>query len=47
MRLYDKVQMNYKLINDDKIFNFNNLNIHNKFDNIINVIKLYLFNYNY
>ena len=39
--------MNYKLINNDKFFIFNNLNIHDKFDNIINVIKLYLFNYNY
>ena len=39
--------MNCKLINNDKFFNFNNLNIHSKFNNIINVVKLYLFNYNY
>ena len=32
--------MNYKLINNDKFINFNNLNIHNKFNIIINVIKL-------
>ena len=39
--------MNYKLILNDKFFNFNNLNIYNKFDNIINAVKLCLFNYNY
>ncbi len=39
--------MNYKLINYDIIFNFNNLNVHDKNDNVINIIKLNLFKYNY
>ena len=47
LRLYNKIQMNYKLINNEISFNFNNLNIYDKNDNVINIIKLNLFKYNY
>ena len=30
LRLYNKKYMNYKLINNDIFFNFNNLNVHDK-----------------
>ncbi len=30
--------MNYKLINNDIFFNFNNLNVHDKNDNVVNNI---------
>ena len=39
--------MNYKLINNEISFNFNNLNVYDKNDNVINMIKLSLFKYNY
>ena len=39
--------MNYKLIYNDKFLNFNNLNINDKHENIINFIKLYLYIFNY
>ena len=39
--------MNYKSINNDIIFNFYNLNVYDNIDNIINNIKLDLFNYDY
>ena len=39
--------MNYKLINNEISFNFNNLNVYDKNDNVINMIKLNLFKYNY
>ncbi len=45
LRLYNKIQMNYKSINNDIIFNFYNLNVYDNIDNIINNIKLDLFNY--
>ena len=35
--------MNYKLINNEISFNFNNLNVYDKNDNVINMIKLNLF----
>ena len=39
--------MNYKLINNDIFFNFSNLIVYDKYDNVINIIKLNLFKYNY
>ncbi len=45
LRLYNKIQMNYKSINNDIIFNFYNLNVYDNFENVINNIKLDLFNY--
>ena len=39
--------MNYKLIYVDIIINFNNSNIYDKNDNVINIIKLNLLKYNY
>ena len=39
--------MNYKLIDNEISFNFNNSNIYDKNDNVINIIKLNLFKYNY
>ena len=39
--------MNYKLINNDIFFNFYNLHVHDKYDNVINNIQLNLFKYNY
>ena len=37
--------MNYKLINNNKFFNFNYLDLHDKYENVINIIKRYLFKY--
>ena len=39
--------MNYKLINNEISFNFNNLNVYDKNDNVITMIKLNLFKYDY
>ncbi len=39
--------MNYKLINNERSFNFYNLNLYDKNDNVINMIKLNLFKYNF
>ena len=39
LRLYNKIQMNYKLIDNEISFNFNNSNIYDKNDNVINIIK--------
>ena len=37
--------MNYKLINNNKFFNFNYLDLYDKYENVINIIKYYLFKY--
>ena len=47
LRLCNIVEMNYELINNEISFNFNNLNEYDKNDNVINIIKLNLFKYNY
>ena len=39
--------MNYELIINDTFFNFYNLNVYDKYDNVINYIKLNLFKYKY
>ena len=39
--------MIYKLINNEISFNFNNLNVYDKNDNVINIIKLNLLKYDY
>ena len=35
--------MNYELINNNKFFNFNYLDLHDKYENAINITKLYSF----
>ena len=39
--------MNYELINNKKFINFNYLNLHEKYENINNIIKHNLFKYKY
>ena len=39
--------MIFKLIYNDKFFNVNNLNINDKHENVINIIKLYLYKFNH
>ena len=45
--LSNKICVNYKLIFNDKLINFDNLNIHNKNDNFINIIIINLYKCNY
>ena len=47
MTLLNKICMNYKLFFNDKLFNFYNLNNHNKNENLINIIIINLYRCNY
>ena len=47
IRLCNKKYMNFKLIYNDKFFNVYNLNINDKHENVINIIKLYLYKFNH
>ena len=38
LKLYNRIQTSFKLINNDIFFNFNNLNVYDKYYNVINNI---------